>query len=202
MEEEEKRSFLQRAKKFGKSGRFGKGREIDKETYDYFLRVLEQINRGFNDDEDDVEAQEMFVENVFEQTTDKELLLAGNQLVSRVLERLLPIASHEVQSRFMSKLTDDLRRTATDPFASHVLELLLLIGTFQPPKKGEIIYHGKEKCCPPDTRLLYLFINVFQRMARFRSRCWTFAELGLSGSLNSWSTISMTFASILTPATC
>ena len=39
-----KKSFLSKAKKFGKSGRFGKGRQIDKDTYDYFLRILEQVS--------------------------------------------------------------------------------------------------------------------------------------------------------------
>ena len=39
-----KKSFLSKAKKFGKSGRFGKGRQIDKDTYEYFLRILEQAS--------------------------------------------------------------------------------------------------------------------------------------------------------------
>ena len=36
-----KMSYMQKMKKFGKSGRFGQGRQVDKETYDYFLRVME-----------------------------------------------------------------------------------------------------------------------------------------------------------------
>ena len=31
-----KKSFLQKAKKFGKRGQFGGGKQIDKDTYDYF----------------------------------------------------------------------------------------------------------------------------------------------------------------------
>ena len=47
-----KKSFLQRAKKFGKSGRFGQGREIQRETYDYFVKVMENMRNGdFEDDE-------------------------------------------------------------------------------------------------------------------------------------------------------
>ena len=36
-----KMSYMQKMRKFGKSGRFGQGRQVDKETYDYFLRVME-----------------------------------------------------------------------------------------------------------------------------------------------------------------
>ena len=35
----------------------------------------------------------------------------------------------------MTSLADDLRRVATDPFASHVLQLLLTMSTFQAPSK-------------------------------------------------------------------
>ena len=46
-----KKSFLQKAKKFGKRGQFGGGKQIDKDTYDYFVRVLEQMKTPFEDDE-------------------------------------------------------------------------------------------------------------------------------------------------------
>ena len=114
-----KKTFLQRAKKFGKSGRFGKGREIDRETYDYFLRVFEQLNHGFESDD---ETKDIFVSNVFETTLNEEVALCSNQLVSRVLERLLPLAKTEVRVRFMQCLADDLRIVAVDPFSSHVLQ--------------------------------------------------------------------------------
>ena len=122
-----KKTFMQKAKKFGKSGRYGKGKEIDRETYDYFLRVLEQLNRGFESDE---EMKDVFVINVFETTLNEEVSLCSNQLVSRVLERLIPLASEKIQFRFMQVLADDLRIVAVDPFASHVLETLLLLATF------------------------------------------------------------------------
>lgn len=126
-----KRSFLQKAKKFGKSGRFGKGKEIDRETYDYFLRVFEQLNHGFDSDD---ESKDVFVTNVFETTINEEVSLCSNQLVSRVLERLLPLAREEVRVRFMQCLADDLRIVAVDPFSSHVLETLLLLATFEKSK--------------------------------------------------------------------
>ena len=46
-----KKTFLQKAKKFGKRGQFGRGKQIEKDTYDYFVRVLEQMKAPFEDDE-------------------------------------------------------------------------------------------------------------------------------------------------------
>jgi len=134
-----KRSFVQRAKKFGKSGRFGKGSEIDQDTYDYFLRILEQIPSVLSGKSEEGQSKEeieedrtLFVDNVFATTETQESSYCGNQLVSRVLEKLLPFASDDVIRRFMTSLADDLRRVATDPFASHILQLLLNMATFQP----------------------------------------------------------------------
>ena len=122
-----KKSFLQKARRQGKSGRFGRGSEINRETYDYFVRVLEQLNQGFEQDED---AKSIFVANVFETTLNEEVNLCSNQLVSRVIQMLLPLANKTIRNRFMQCLTDDLRIVAMDPFSSHVLETLLLLATF------------------------------------------------------------------------
>ena len=46
-----KKSFLQKAKKFGKQGRLGQGKNIDQDTYDYFVRVLENLKQDFEDAE-------------------------------------------------------------------------------------------------------------------------------------------------------
>ncbi len=69
--------------------------------------------------------------NVFSQTEGEETRLCGNQLVSRVVERLLPKATEEVKARFMTALAEDLRITAMDPFASHILESLMIMSVFQ-----------------------------------------------------------------------
>ena len=45
--------FLQKAKKFGKQGKLGHGHEVDTDTYNYFLRVLELFNKNeFETDEE------------------------------------------------------------------------------------------------------------------------------------------------------
>ena len=91
--------------------------------------------------EEEAEERTLFVDNVFAATEGEEASYCGNQLVSRVLEKLLPFASDEVIKRFMTSLADDLRRVATDPFASHVLQMLLNVATFQ------VFYANTSQCC-------------------------------------------------------
>ena len=55
---------------------------------------------------------------------------ATHQLVSRVIEDLLPLARDEVRRRFMEAMVADLRIAATDAFASHVIEKLLFLAAF------------------------------------------------------------------------
>jgi len=45
--------FMAKAKKFAKQGRLGRGFEIDKDTYDYFLRVLELSQKNEFEAEED-----------------------------------------------------------------------------------------------------------------------------------------------------
>ena len=142
-----KKSFLQKAKKFGKRGQFGRGKQVEKETYDYFVRVLEQMKTPFEDDE--AKGVEIiwrainpqgfllicfffsdfllgiFIHNVFQETEGEELNLCGNQLVSRVIEDLLPQSVYQIRERFMTCFSEDLRIACTDAFQSHVLEKLM-----------------------------------------------------------------------------
>jgi len=120
------KSFIQRAKKFGKQGQRGKGTEIDQDQYDYLVRVMERWRDGF----DSGDEKRIFVENVFEQTEAEERKLCGNQLASRVIELLLPSAEKKVRQRFCLALGTDLRLVCMDPFMSHVLEKLLLLLSF------------------------------------------------------------------------
>ncbi len=80
MNKKKKKSFLSKARKFGQRGNFGKGASIEKEDYDYFVNILEQLNKAEFEDDDD---KKMFVENVFEATNGKEVLFSSNQLASR-----------------------------------------------------------------------------------------------------------------------
>lgn len=62
---------------------------------------------------------------MFQQTEGEEVTLCGNQLVSKVIEKLLPKADADVRNRFMERLAEDLRITSLDAFASHILEKLM-----------------------------------------------------------------------------
>lgn len=129
-----KKSFLQKAKKFGRQGRRGQGHEIGQDQYDYLVRVLERWRQGFDDDEE----KDIFVKNVFDQTVDQEKDLSRNQLASRVLELLMSAAPESIQQNFRQALATDLRIVCTDSFASHVVQKLLLLAAFSPlPVDGE-----------------------------------------------------------------
>lgn len=47
-----KRSFLTKARKYAKKGVYGRGKDIDEETYNYFVRVMERLKEEFEDEED------------------------------------------------------------------------------------------------------------------------------------------------------
>ena len=120
------KSFIQKAKKFGKQGQRGRGTEIEQDDYDYLVRVLERWRDGFENDEE----KKIFVGNVMDTTEGKERLLAGNQLGSRVVEMILPSADNKVLETFCQALGQDLRLVCLDPFMSHVLEKLLILQSF------------------------------------------------------------------------
>ena len=124
-----KKSFLQKAKKYGKKGQFGRGHNIDATTYNYFVQVLANLDKKDVFEDDD--AKEIFVANVFASNIEEEDKLCCNQLVSRVFEKLLPLAPHHVKLRLMNKMGEDLRIFVTNPFASHVLETLLILASFK-----------------------------------------------------------------------
>ncbi|XP_065348890.1 nucleolar protein 9 [Cloeon dipterum] len=116
-----KKSFISKAKKFGKSGRFGKGSYISEDEYNYFVRVMELDKSEFPSEED----REMFVSNTFEHTVGQEVLLATNQLSSLAIERLIKKGNDECVIRFMEALGADMRPILNDCYASHVFQTLL-----------------------------------------------------------------------------
>jgi len=129
-----KKSFLKQAKKHGERGHFGKGHDIDASTYNYFVQVLDTLGKNEFEDED---SKEIFVANVFNSNSEEEEKLCCNQLVSRVFEKLLPLAPSDVKTRIMTKLGSDLRLYVTNPFASHILETLLTLASFKQKSEQE-----------------------------------------------------------------
>lgn len=67
-----------------------------------------------------------FVHNVFEQLRGHEVEYSCNQVISRIVDTLLPLTSDEVIFNFMGAFDTELRITIMDPFASHVIEKLIV----------------------------------------------------------------------------
>lgn len=63
---------------------------------------------------------------MFDETVNEEVNYSCNQLVSAVLEKLLPTASDTVLKRFMEAFGQSLRPVCSDPYGSYVLEKLIL----------------------------------------------------------------------------
>uniref|UniRef100_A0A1B6K926 Nucleolar protein 9 n=1 Tax=Graphocephala atropunctata TaxID=36148 RepID=A0A1B6K926_9HEMI len=118
-----KRSLNQQIKKrFKKCSSFSKGRRFDQVEHEYFLRVfeLESIFEG------SVEEKAIFANNALAQTANREVECAYNQLISRVIEKLLPLATNDVLEKYFQAFGENLRPICGDNFASHVLQALLL----------------------------------------------------------------------------
>lgn len=122
------------SKKKKSKNKYDSSRDVDRETYLYFQRVMQTLE---NEPFEDEEQKAIFVENVFSQTSGDEMHMACNQLVSRVIEQLLPLSGQGARKKFMVALSDDLRTVATDPFASHVLQTLVTISTFTKSPQSE-----------------------------------------------------------------
>ncbi|XP_046684784.1 pumilio homolog 23 [Homalodisca vitripennis] len=121
-----KRSLNQQVKKrFKKSSSFSKGRRFEQVEHEYFMRVfeLESIFEGSKDE------KTIFANNALAQTANREVDCAFNQLISHVIEKLLPLATNDVLERYFQAFGENLRPICGDNFASHVLQALLLQAT-------------------------------------------------------------------------
>ncbi|XP_044746447.1 nucleolar protein 9 [Coccinella septempunctata] len=116
-----KKSFLKNARKYAKKGHFGCGSQLESDTYQYFVKIMEVYREGFENDED----KKIFVDNVFQQTENQEIQCSCNQIGCRVIEMLLPFASDDVMKKFMDSFGKELRPLCSDKFASHILEELV-----------------------------------------------------------------------------
>ncbi|CAH2002720.1 unnamed protein product [Acanthoscelides obtectus] len=117
-----KKSFLKNARKYAKKGYYGRGSELDADTYQYFVRIMEAYREGFDNDEDKI----VFVNNVFEQTENSEINCSRNQVGCRVIEVLLPFANDSVLAKYIEAFCAELRPLCNDRFASHVLESMVV----------------------------------------------------------------------------
>lgn len=65
------------------------------------------------------------MDNVFEQLNGNEINYSSNQVVSRVIDNLLPSASPEALEKFMNIFGENIRTVCMDQFASFVMQKLI-----------------------------------------------------------------------------
>lgn len=71
------------------------------------------------------------MDNVFKQLNGNEVNYCSNQVVSRVVDDLLPQASDTTVLNLIEHFEKDLRPICSDQFASHVLQQLLHVATYR-----------------------------------------------------------------------
>lgn len=116
-----RRSHTQMAKKFARQRYCGN--DLDQDTYQYLIRILELMREGFPSSEE----RTMYVQNVYRETIGREVEYARNQVGSRVMDSLLKYASLETIQRLVQAFESSLRQLSSDRFASHVLQKIILV---------------------------------------------------------------------------
>ncbi|XP_048261184.1 nucleolar protein 9 isoform X2 [Bombus terrestris] len=116
-----KRSQIQMAKKLARQRNHGS--DVDSETYQYMVHILELMKGDFSTTEEKL----IFVNNVYEQTLGREVEYARNQVGSRILDSLLKYARLETIERLVAAFKSTLRPLSSDTFASHVLQKIIVV---------------------------------------------------------------------------
>lgn len=116
-----KRSQTQMAKKFAR--RRNSGNDLDQETFQYMVRIVELIRKDFSSSEERL----MFAQNVFQETEGREVDCARNQIGSHVIDSLLKYANLEIIQKLIQAFEPSLRQLSSDKCASHVLQKIILV---------------------------------------------------------------------------
>lgn len=118
-----KRSANQMAKKLIRRSARTFNNDLEQDTYQYLIRILEVLRTDFQTMDDKL----TFVNNVYDQMVGQEIEYSKNQTGSRVIDSLMDYASFEVIKRFSDAFTPSLRLLCCDRFASHVLEKIIRV---------------------------------------------------------------------------
>lgn len=109
----------QKGTKREKDGLPKKQRErVDENTINYYKRVTETLNEGFECDED----KELFYDNVFKQLEEDGPKVCRLASTSRVLERLVNDAQEKNILQLLRAFSEDWTLLLADRFGSHVLQ--------------------------------------------------------------------------------
>lgn len=117
-----KRSHAQMTKKFARQRNPGNS-NLDQDTYQYMIRILELIRNNSPASEE----RTMLAQNVYQEIAGREIDCACNQVGSLVLDLLLRHADLEAIQRLTRAFESSLRRLSSDRFASHILQKILTV---------------------------------------------------------------------------
>ncbi|XP_041377014.1 nucleolar protein 9-like [Gigantopelta aegis] len=94
---------------------------LDDDTLNYYRRVSETLQNGFQDDDE----KDLFMNNALEQLSQEALKVSQNQTGSRIAESLIKEAQPRHVCQVFTALGQDWNTATTDRFASHVLQALI-----------------------------------------------------------------------------
>ncbi|XP_054275348.1 uncharacterized protein LOC128994672 [Macrosteles quadrilineatus] len=173
------RSFITKVKKRFKSGNFCKGVRVDSVEHDYFVRIFE-LDRNFNGS---TEEKKVFANNALAQTEGKEVNYSSNQLISRVIENLLPLASDSALERFFDAFASNLRPICVHEFASHVLQTVMIVAAQHSQEVSDDDSKHQTKCqIWLDKVARFLLNNIEEFMSdSFANPCLRTAMFCLAG---------------------
>ncbi|XP_045131829.1 nucleolar protein 9-like isoform X2 [Portunus trituberculatus] len=153
-----KNNFLRQAKRYGKKGNYGKGRRLSEEEYSYYMKVLEQFKylKG--------EEKEILVRNFMRELEQdgQQRSLASNQIISRILDDVLPHADVAQVLAMNIVFGEDLRAMCVDPYASHVLQTLLTLA-LKYAQKGAVQKRHEENEEENEEKELLIHVSDDQR---------------------------------------
>lgn len=115
-----KRSRTQMAKKFARQR--NSGNDLDEDTYQYMIRILEVIK-----DLSSSEEKAVLMENVYQEIAGREVECACNQIGSLVIDSLLRYANLEAIQKLNQAFKSSLRRLSSDRYASHILQKIIIV---------------------------------------------------------------------------
>ncbi|XP_011165699.2 nucleolar protein 9 [Solenopsis invicta] len=115
-----KRSHTQMAKKFARQR--NSGNNLDQDTYQYMIRILELLRN-----ESSFSEKTMLAQNVYQEIAGREIECACNQVGSRVIDSLLRYANLEAIQKLTQTFESSLRRLCSDKFASHILQKIIMV---------------------------------------------------------------------------
>lgn len=96
-----------------------KDQELDADEREYFLNILNVLNKN---EFEEVDEKESLANNVIEHIGANVFKLAQSSICSKLVEEILGFSEPEVFEKYSSALAENLRQVCTDRMASHIMQ--------------------------------------------------------------------------------